>query len=261
MSTGYSDFYNEKYASGEYMPGDTMEAEKKSGYIFIEQFIEKYKIRERNGKCLEIGSGRGIFQDMVNDYTGLDYSQVVKKYYHKPFVSGSAMDLPFEDNSFDYMWSRAVWEHIPDPELALKESMRVLKIGGVFLLHPAWHCRPWAANGYQVRPYSDFDICGKIYKFLIPALDFLPYRMFKMFIKRLFWLIVYIIMPKDRFRLPYKKLNANYDVFWQSDSDACCDLDPFLTILWVKAKGYKVPSHKRFIRQFLIRNEAIEIEK
>lgn len=100
-----------------------------------------------------------------------------------------------------------------------------------------------------------------MYKFIIPALNFLPYRMAKIFVKRLFWLIVYKFSYKKNFRLPYKKLKANYDVFWQSDSDACCDLDPFLVMLWAKTKGYKISSHVGFWCQFLSRNEAIEIEK
>lgn len=261
MSKKYREFYTEKYAAGEYGGADNTKAQEKDGYKRLESFIRKYRIRETNGKCLEIGSGKGFFQDMVDDYTGIDYSESVSEYYHKPFISASATDMPFEDNSFEYMWSRAVWEHIPEPEKALRESMRVLCSRGVFLFSPAWHCRPWAANGYQVRPYSDFNILGRIYKFIIPALDFLPYRAAKMFVKRTVWLIVYALTPKSKFKLPYKRLRPNYEIFWQSDSDACCDLDPFLTILWLKANGYKIPSHPNMVKQFFARNEAIEIRK
>lgn len=267
----YRNFYTEKYASGEY-GGATTEVKKHPFYPRLERFVTKYGINDKyyksnsnndslSVKCLEIGSGKGLFQDVVNDYTGLDYSESVDKYYHKPFVSASATELPFDSDSFDYIWSRAVWEHIPDPEKALEEAMRVLKPKGVFLLAPAWHCRPWAANGYQVRPYSDFGMFGKLYKLIIPILDFLPYRIVKMLVKRVFWLVVFGFTPTERFRLPYKKLKPNYEVFWQSDSDACCGLDPFLTILWCKSKGYKVVSHKSFIKAFLSKNEAIEIQK
>ena len=259
MNPKYRNFYTEKYATGEYGGSDELKKEEKTGYNTLESFIKKYNIGE--SKCLEIGSGKGLFQDMVKNYTGLDYSESVSKYYHKPFVSGSAMELPFADNSFDFIWSFAVWEHIPDPESALREAMRVLCPGGYFLFAPAWHCRPWAANGYQVRPYSDFDFWRKIYKFTIPIRNLLPYRMMKMLVKRVFWLIIYLFTPNYKFKLPYKKLKANYEVFWQSDSDACCDLDPFLTILWLKANGYKIPSHSNLVKQFFSRNEAIEISK
>lgn len=256
----YQDFYNNKYASGEYgMNYDSVE--EKPLYSVLRQFIAKYNINEKKARCLEIGSGKGDFQDMVIDYTGFDYSQTVGEYYHKPFIAGSAMEMPFKDNEFEYMWSRAVWEHIPDPERALMEAMRVMKKGGVFLFAPAWHCRPWAAGGYQVRPYSDFNIWGKLYKLLIPVLNYKPYRMMKMFVKRIAWGVLYMITPKNKFRLPYKKLKANYDVFWQADSDACCELDQFLTILWIKSKGYSIPSHPSALECFLCNSVAIEIQK
>lgn len=259
MSNSYQSFYNEKYASGEY--GGAMEAEGKTFYPRLYKFVNKYHINETMARCLEIGSGNGALQDVVDNYVGLDYSETVASFYHKPFVVGSAMELPFEDNSFDYIWSIAVWEHLPDPEKALDEAMRVLKHGGVFLFKPSWHCRPWAANGYQVRPYSDFNFLGKIYKFIIPALNFFPYRILKMLFLRIYWYLRFIFTSKDKFHLPYKKLRPNYEVFWQSDSDACCDLDPFLVILYLKAKGYNTPSHMKAISGFLSRNEAIEIKK
>ena len=42
--------------------------------------------------------------------------------------SATAIDLP--DDSFDFVISRLVLEHLPNPMLALKEVMRVLKVGG-----------------------------------------------------------------------------------------------------------------------------------
>jgi hypothetical protein len=39
---------------------------------------------------LEIGSGRGYLQDVAQNYTGLDISPSVARFYHKKFVLGSA---------------------------------------------------------------------------------------------------------------------------------------------------------------------------
>ena len=47
------------------------------------------------------------------------------------FVPCSAENLPFEDNSFDMVYSSHVLEHIPNPEKALQEIYRVLKPGGI----------------------------------------------------------------------------------------------------------------------------------
>ncbi|MBK7965266.1 MAG: class I SAM-dependent methyltransferase [Bacteroidetes bacterium] len=45
--------------------------------------------------------------------------------------SCSAENLPFEDHSFDMVYSSHVLEHIPDRTKALNEIYRVLKVGGI----------------------------------------------------------------------------------------------------------------------------------
>ena len=39
-----------------------------------------------------------------------------------------------------------------------------MKNGGLLFLKPAWDSTWWLAQGYEVRPYSDFDALGKIKK-------------------------------------------------------------------------------------------------
>src|SRR5215203_1674555 len=127
-------------------------------------------------KVLEIGSGRGYLQDIVNDYTGLDISPSVRRFYHKNFVLGSANSMPFADSTFDGGWSIWVLEHVPNPEAVLAEIRRVLKPGAVFYLFPAWTCNAWAADGYGVRPYSDFRLGGKLVKASVPIRESRLYK-------------------------------------------------------------------------------------
>lgn len=256
MSNMYENFYSEVYQGKRY--GNAIKMERHAFYGELENWLKKNKEYQKK-KFLEIGSGRGALQNVVENYTGIDYADTVKQYYHKRFICGSAEDMPFEDNEFDVAWSYAVWEHIPDPQKALEETIRVIKNRGHFILCPAWHCRPWFARGYQVRPYSDFGWGGKIYKFMIPFFDWLPLRMFIMFFKRMVVLIRYFFNHKY-FPLYYKKLNPNYETFWQSDSDACNDLDPFFVILWFKSRNCKCISHKKMIEQFFSRTGTIEFE-
>ena len=82
--------------------------------------------RLANKRVLEVGAGRGYLQDVVADYTGLDISPSVKRFYHKPFILGSATALPFQDNSYDALWSIWVIEHVPNPEQAFREMRRVV---------------------------------------------------------------------------------------------------------------------------------------
>ena len=66
-----------------------------------------------------------IFKKMKNlDYTTADlYSPIVD-------VKADILDLPFEDNLFDFVFCNHVLEHIEDDAKAMSELFRVLKPGG-----------------------------------------------------------------------------------------------------------------------------------
>jgi SAM-dependent methyltransferase len=160
----------EKQATSEYETKYIRVAETAAADFRIEEqistFVHKFNLGDR--PVLEIGSGRGYLQDMARNYTGLDISPSVARFYHKKFVLGSANAMPFPDNSFDGVWSIWVFEHVPNPEQAFREARRVTRNNGLIFLLPAWNCAPWAAEGYEVRPYSDFNLAGKVIKASIP---------------------------------------------------------------------------------------------
>ncbi len=58
-----------------------------------------------------------------------------------------ACHLEFPDNHFDYVFSRAVFEHIYDVPLACKELYRVLKPGGIADIRP--HLYPSLSGGHN----------------------------------------------------------------------------------------------------------------
>jgi ubiquinone/menaquinone biosynthesis C-methylase UbiE len=47
------------------------------------------------------------------------------------FVEGEAIQLPLPSATFDYTWSRFLFEYLPDPERALAELVRVTRPGGL----------------------------------------------------------------------------------------------------------------------------------
>jgi len=57
------------------------------------------------------------------------------------FQVADALDMPFADDTFDFVWSMESGEHMPDKEKFLQECYRVLKPGGTFLM-ATWCHRP-----------------------------------------------------------------------------------------------------------------------
>lgn len=57
------------------------------------------------------------------------------------FQVADALDVPFADDTFDFVWSMESGEHMPDKEKFLQECYRVLKPGGTFLM-ATWCHRP-----------------------------------------------------------------------------------------------------------------------
>ena len=199
----------------------------------IAAFVQQYDLRTR--PVLEIGSGRGYLQDMADDYTGLDISPSVRRFYHKKFVVGCATALPFADDSFDGAWSIWVFEHIPNPEQALSELRRVMRDQGVIFFFPAWNCVSWAADGYAIRPYSDFGLGGKVIKASIPVRTSLPYQLAALVPNRLLRSLAYWSGGPTRLR--YRRLEPNYETYWQPDSDAVNSIDRYDAMLWFRSRG------------------------
>lgn len=118
-------------------------------------YLAKYA--EDGDKVLDIGCGNGrllqIFKNKKIDYTGIDSSEkliVIAKEKHSSvkFLTADALNLPFEDNSFDKVFSIAVLHHIPSKELRLKfleEAKRVLKPNGLLVLTAWYFWREWHA--------------------------------------------------------------------------------------------------------------------
>lgn len=238
----YAEAYKKEDASGEPKP----ESEYETKYIRmatqvaeaqhikeqVAEFAAKYGLQK--GAVLDIGSGRGYLQDVVENYTGLDISSSVGRFYHKKFVQGSATAMPFADNTFDGGWSIWVLEHVPNPEHALLELRRVMKNNAVFFLYPAWNSTAWAAEGYEVRPYSDFGWQGKLMKASVPVRSSLPFKLATRVPVRLLRRSASWFGPT---RLHYRLLEPNYKEYWVPDSDALNDFDRYETMLWHQSRG------------------------
>ena len=81
------------------------------------------------------------------------------------------------------------------------------------------HAVGWAAEGYPVRPYSDFNWKGKLIKASIPIRNSVVWRALFIFPKR-FYRHLRFLAGKRYKVLMYKNIRANLDRYWTSDSDS-----------------------------------------
>lgn len=80
-----------------------------------------------SGLVLDVGGGNRQIDDAR--YVNLDYAP-----YAEPDVIGDALALPFRDDSFDFVYSSGVFEHLKDPKKAAEEIYRITKPGGRILI-------------------------------------------------------------------------------------------------------------------------------
>lgn len=143
------------------------------------QNISEYLNDQKYGNLLDIGCGTGYLIDMLSknhkaEYTGLDLSPEMikeankKKIKNATFVEGRSDDLPFEDNTFDIVTCSQSFHHYPETDKPLKEALRVLKPGGLYIISDTG-VGPFRMLGVKIddfiyRHFSNSGDCNISYK-------------------------------------------------------------------------------------------------
>ena len=97
--------------------------------------IEKVVDSISPNKILDIGCGEGKVIEQLHashsaPSTGIDLDPAriclaKTRSMDIPFAVGNAQELPYEDNSFDFVMILEVLEHVGEPDLVLREAYRV----------------------------------------------------------------------------------------------------------------------------------------
>lgn len=112
-------------------------------YRCIEEIVEK-NIHGRDINILDIGCGKGRYlRNLVkmfpnNHYFAVDLSSKVMEYFDDLDITekkqGTLTDIPFEDDTFDVVYTCEALEHAIDIKNAVRELSRVVKSGGTIAI-------------------------------------------------------------------------------------------------------------------------------
>lgn len=115
-------------------------------------------------RILDLGCGQGLTTRMLAErfpeasFVGLEYDQALVDYAsgqaesRMKFQQGDAAHLPFPDASFDLVFTRYLLVHLPDPNAAIREMLRVARPGGFVMAY-----EPDCSVSASHPPYAGVD--------------------------------------------------------------------------------------------------------
>lgn len=207
---------------------------------YQEQVNELVKYLDEGARVLDLGCGGAYISALIKhkrpdlEVIGLDMPskkhplwKTVKKYYDIKIDMGSALDIPYKDESFDAVLSFGVMEHIVDfkgeklrdkskrntkkeaemEEEYLSEVRRVLKKGGTFFIcnlptrlavnekfaELAWgggHYRKyWKREALTMLSKKKFHIIKAKREYFLPAQFYLVSKLLDKFANKHYWLM------------------------------------------------------------------------
>lgn len=236
-----------------------------SSYYVSLQHVERYRFAlthlSSGQRVLDIACGAGYGTAMISQYgcevIGADYddesiSTAKASWPHETFVEANALELPFEDCSFDVVVSYETIEHVSAGDQFLSEMHRVLKPGGTFIcstpnvrytVHPDYHLKEYEAVEFYELVRRRFIEVGRYAQYFKPS-D----RLRDVYRWRLYGRIV-SLLEKTRLKTTLKRLlqksalktensiegaGADLDHILRSSPDADYDVRPLAGLDWLR---------------------------
>ncbi|MBD2740154.1 methyltransferase domain-containing protein [Coleofasciculus sp. FACHB-1120] len=159
----WEQIWGEHMHHGYYGADGTLKKDRRQAQIdLIEELLKWGEVQVGEGlttpaNILDVGCGIGgsslyLAQKFNATATGITLSPVqATRAKERAAVAGlsdrtsfqvaDALNMPFADDSFDFVWSLESGEHMPNKQKFLQECYRVLKPGGTFLM-ATWCHRP-----------------------------------------------------------------------------------------------------------------------
>jgi SAM-dependent methyltransferase len=121
------------------------------------------------GRLLDMGCGRGeylsAFSNLGFDVAGTDISPSAPAFSPDFDVRVANLDsapMPFENDSFDFIFSKSVIEHTRTPTVMLKKAFDALRPGGTaVIMTPSWthtHWGPFYCDHTHVTPFTALSL-------------------------------------------------------------------------------------------------------
>ncbi|MFT6400315.1 MAG: ubiquinone/menaquinone biosynthesis C-methylase UbiE [Bradymonadia bacterium] len=142
----FSEGYEDRRHDGYHAVLDDMQA----------RLVQRYA--RPSHRALEIGCGTGLLmhrlRDSVSQLEGVDISEGMLAHAAARGLSvqqSTAEELPFDDGSFDLVYSFKVLAHVQDIQQAVNEAFRVLAPGGHAVLE---FYNPWSLRAVRKRIFA-----------------------------------------------------------------------------------------------------------